>query len=583
MNLRLLFFGVTHVLQVFSRRPPSFVHDEFRLQQAISHGADASDGFTRRLLYSSRGLNRANRARAAQVNKDNLSSDLVIQKSHAQAVGGNKNKIKLPAGHPGLQLASVQGISTRNGEEIARGLDPDKGTTGKGHAYYEFLKTGHQPNKAQASTSYLKHIQAMQDNPAAVALWHKRVDQHAKKQTTGDRGAQAYHKSQPLYHGFKLGNSSSGSAAKGTGPVHTKSPENMVAVRAAASQAASSASKPSTKATTSTKSGNLQGVKAPAKDSAAKSPSKAPSVANILPSLSRQPSLAELPSFVFPEEGHRYFGHNVLGLNISIQESINQGCLDGWSKGNMQIEIIFEAKLQPKMKRWIQFQMEQLASGWFTRSYIYKLTKASQLWSFSPRDVDQLQQMTGRDVVYVPLWHTLDRSFLDPGFREQAEGMYGSDETKTVFLGSINPRRGEICSRVKETVRSRVPVCLDLWGEYAVGAYRWSQAVFSMNFYPNSSLEVHRLNPILALERPVISTRSGDAALNRIYEQQAGVIFVDTVEEIPEELLKLLGDQRRIRQLRRRAEAFIRKSVADLGPLCSALQALVRTANEENW
>ncbi|KAK3260745.1 hypothetical protein CYMTET_30306 [Cymbomonas tetramitiformis] len=273
MNLRLLFFVATHVLQVFSRRPPSFVHDEFRLQQAISHGADASDGFTRRLLYSSRGLNRANRARAAQVNKDNLSSDLVIQKSHAQAVGGNKNKIKLPAGHPGIQLASVyQRAKARgNGEEIARGLDPDKGTTGKGHAYYKFLKTGHQPNKA----GYLKHIQAMQDNPAAVALWHKRVDQHANKQTTGDRGAQAYHKSQPLYHGSRLGHSSSGSAAKGTGPVHTKSPENMVAMRTAASQAASSASKPSTKATTSTKSG----VKAPAKDSAAKSPSKASSVA----------------------------------------------------------------------------------------------------------------------------------------------------------------------------------------------------------------------------------------------------------------------------------------------------------------
>lgn len=273
MNLRLLFFVLTHVLQVFSRRPPSFIQDEFRPLKAISQGSDASDGFTRRLLYSSRGLNRANRARAAQVNKDNLSSDLVIQKSHAQAVGGTKNNIKLPPGHPGLEIASVyQRAKARgNGEEIARGLDPDKGTTGKGHAYYKFLKTGHQPNKA----GYLKHIQAMQDNPAAVALWHKRVDQHTKKQTTGDRGAQAYHRSQPVYHGSRLGHSSSGSAVKGTGPVHTKSPENMVAMKAAASQAASSASKPSTKATTSTKSG----AKVPAKVSAAKSPSKAPSVA----------------------------------------------------------------------------------------------------------------------------------------------------------------------------------------------------------------------------------------------------------------------------------------------------------------
>jgi hypothetical protein len=45
---------------------------------------------------------------------------------------------------------------------------------------------------------------------------------------------------------------------------------------------------------------------------------------------------------------------------VSIQNALYSGCLNSWTHGNLDIDVLFDAHANPSSKFYIQFNMEQV-------------------------------------------------------------------------------------------------------------------------------------------------------------------------------------------------------------------------------
>jgi hypothetical protein len=67
------------------------------------------------------------------------------------------------------------------------------------------------------------------------------------------------------------------------------------------------------------------------------------------------------------------------------------------------------------------------------------------------------------------------------------------------------------------------------------------QVVYLVHYYAGAVLEVHRIDPLLALGKTVVAERSSDGALDSVYEQKAKVRFYTGEEELVQQVEAVLA------------------------------------------
>ena len=103
-----------------------------------------------------------------------------------------------------------------------------------------------------------------------------------------------------------------------------------------------------------------------------------------------------------------------------------------------------------------------------------------------------------------------------------------------------------------------------------------AEVVVVSHFQDGASLEVHRIDRMLAMGKVVVAVASTDAALDDIYRE--GVVLVDSEDELPGTLVWLLSSPKLRSSIAMKARAWwrnrVRQSEEGRDGLCSAIEQI---------
>jgi len=316
---------------------------------------------------------------------------------------------------------------------------------------------------------------------------------------------------------------------------------------------------------------------------------------------------AVLPTFVFPEEEDDYFAQNVDLIKTDIGRALDNGCLDAWPlEEQTEIAVVFrhDSMVPETSDFYVQYQMEQVAAdqaqdesvGFRSladhEQYKRKLAGALQVWEWSPHQMDFLKHTLSADVAkklaYVPLSASTDDgcdAVLDEEWCREDE------PADVLFYGAMTESRKQLCSMVdkemdqlKRRGRSFSHQCVSgTFGEALKCKVCKAKVIYSDHSREGASLEVHRINPLLAQGKAVVSAKSADKFLDSLY--QGAIELVDS-EEIPKAISKLLMDDVRRMKLEWRSYALsqqIQRKAQSV--LCQTFRSMATLASEasESW
>lgn len=312
----------------------------------------------------------------------------------------------------------------------------------------------------------------------------------------------------------------------------------------------------------------------------------------------------KLPTFVFPEDGDAYFGKNVRALQSSLHQAIDEGCLDSWPLTHpKEIAIVFrhDGFVPESSDFYIQYQMEQIAASQdqpglvsFSHQpqYKEKLGGALQVWEWSPRHLDYLNNnlpgVAARKINYVPLWSSVDIDNAPAACVEILDqpSCQAEADVDVLFFGAMTEARKKLCHKVDAAVTR-----LELHGrptshECVTGVFGAeleckickAKVIYSDHSRPSAVLEVHRINPLLALGKAVVSASSADNALDAMY---GGALKLLATEKIPKAISSLLLNSAERMELEHGAYDLAQRMKLEAQPhVCQALKALASIAGE---
>jgi hypothetical protein len=152
---------------------------------------------------------------------------------------------------------------------------------------------------------------------------------------------------------------------------------------------------------------------------------------------------------------------------------------------------------------------------------------------------------------------------------------------KVLFFGAIGNSDDDRRTRLCELMTKEVPNfgCFEgVFGPILDRLIGEAPIIVLERFYDVSSLESHRIDPLLSQGKIIVSTRSFgmtcspplpphpptfcclvDAALDREYQDV--VIFVDQIQEMPSVILELLSNQEKMMQISKHNQNFILNKV----------------------
>jgi len=322
---------------------------------------------------------------------------------------------------------------------------------------------------------------------------------------------------------------------------------------------------------------------------------------------------AEEFPFIFSEEKDIYFGRNVLGLKKALRKAWEGGCLRSEIRG--PIHIIFRSETLPMSSNYIQFQLEQHSSGFFTPKYIMKLKLAMQVWEFSPNSALNLQSKLNifnvftmptritydledppiscegikfpevqtmhsyRDGCYVS-WNYAPGRFTPVNVSPSPCGKGCKDrrahdlwtEPDVLLYGylpcSHNNCRESLCDELHNAgVRT---TCLhQVFGDLLNSFVCRAKIIIVEHYYANASLETHRIDALLLANKTVIAAPSSDQVLDALY---SNFITFSNRDSVIATVKSLLNNDN-FRKLNKMQESF-KDLASSTDPLCYALKHL---------
>lgn len=307
-----------------------------------------------------------------------------------------------------------------------------------------------------------------------------------------------------------------------------------------------------------------------------------------------------LPKFVFPDEDDTYFRDNVEALKASLNAALDSGCMNSWRLGEpTEVAILFrhDSAVPATSDFFIQYQMEQVAASAAEEAtvgfrsfadhpqYKMRLSRALQVWEWSPRNLQFLgsnlpETMTKR-IEYMPLWSAVnvdsEASCVEILDRPLCQSGTFAD---VLFFGAASKARKALCravdaeiGRLKHHGTSFSHECLfDTFGEALQCKICKAKVIYNDHSRGGAVLEQHRINPLLALGKAIVTTKSADDVLDSSYS--SAVEFAAS-ENIPQVISYLLLNTTARFKLEWSANAFARMmKLHSHAHVCSALHSL---------
>ncbi|AAR26882.1 FirrV-1-B7 [Feldmannia irregularis virus a] len=214
---------------------------------------------------------------------------------------------------------------------------------------------------------------------------------------------------------------------------------------------------------------------------------------------------------------------------------------------------------------YIVIQVEQAASNWFNASMYGALRGALAVIDFSPRLTTKWAKLGCPFSFYVPI-----RIPLHPFVGVHPPSVQDID---VLFYGGRRERRVAIEQQLRRALPGRCVLFryYDLFGAEREEKIARSKIVLNLHFWPESSLETHRIEYLLARGACVVSERSSDPVLDAEYE--ACVTFSE-YSSIVSEVVGLLADHERRKDLSRTGYVSVYKRQMNCSHLREAFNSI---------
>eukprot|EP00930_Biecheleria_cincta_P089064 TRINITY_DN7831_c0_g1_i6.p1 TRINITY_DN7831_c0_g1~~TRINITY_DN7831_c0_g1_i6.p1 ORF type:complete len:480 (+),score=64.23 TRINITY_DN7831_c0_g1_i6:70-1440(+) len=314
-----------------------------------------------------------------------------------------------------------------------------------------------------------------------------------------------------------------------------------------------------------------------------------------------------MPTFSFPEEGNTYFGSNVEALKSSVNWALGEGCLSGWPT-SLPVEIAFvfghDSDIPETADYYIQFQMEQVAAkpsrdtgigfGSFANNQQYqqKLSGALQVWDWSHHQLsflaENLPLAASSKLEYVPFWSSTKAeegdcaSILDDPYCHDEPG------SDVLFFGFLTESRKQLCKSVDAELSQLRRQGMSVSHECVSGVFGQAlqckicraKVIYSDHSREGAVLEVHRINPLLAVGKAVVSSHSADLMLDNSYSSALQLV---AAQDIPQAISKLLLNRTARETLEWHAYAFAKSEKLEArSHVCRALNSMASMAKAGN-
>ncbi len=159
-----------------------------------------------------------------------------------------------------------------------------------------------------------------------------------------------------------------------------------------------------------------------------------------------------------------------------------------------------------------------------------------------------------------------------------------------VLIGVIHKRRRRICDLL-----NKYNITAECLTNYFLNDFedsmKTTKIVINVHYFPNVALETHRLSQALIWKVPIISEPSKDIFLDKLWADEAGVIFQRmlpsthwktriTEYELVYVVKKLLQNSTKREQLGEKGRKFIIKSVQNNHNVCTAMNKICDDINK---
>lgn len=222
-------------------------------------------------------------------------------------------------------------------------------------------------------------------------------------------------------------------------------------------------------------------------------------------------------------------------------------------------------------KNYIAVQVEQPGSNWFVPSLYKALKESMGIIEFSPR-LDRKWKSLGYNSFYVPLRIPMNL-FIETGEKD----IFFTDSPKDIdilFYGGRRDRRVRLEKKLKNSFPSKKIVFryYDLFGEEREQFISRSKIVLNTHFWPESSLETHRIEYLMARGKCVVSENSMDEELDIEYSEAVNFCHY---EKMVKTISCLFNNPEEIEKSGKKARRLSEKHQFDTSHLRKALEGCI--------
>lgn len=161
---------------------------------------------------------------------------------------------------------------------------------------------------------------------------------------------------------------------------------------------------------------------------------------------------------------------------------------------------------------FVAVQSEQPGSKWFSDKYFSRLSKALAVWDFSPRNVEYLTSRGLKNLHLVPT-----RVPMSPYVSTPCPPPSPVNDIDVLFYGSNHPRRRCVEESLHKKGLNAVFCYYNLFDDERDALIDRAKVVLNIHYWPESSLETHRIEYLCSRGKCVVSETSMDPALDRVY------------------------------------------------------------------
>lgn len=223
--------------------------------------------------------------------------------------------------------------------------------------------------------------------------------------------------------------------------------------------------------------------------------------------------------------------------------------------------------------RFIAVQAEQTSSKWFTEEYLRRLRRAAAVWDFSPGNVARCRELGIEKARWVPMRIPMDIFVAESRLFDYHHREAHTSDIDVQFYGAESPRRREM-----ETMLKQIPNCTVAFRYYTLfraereDLIRRSKIILNMHYWPDSSLEVHRIEYICARGKCIISEPSSDEVLDNTY---SSCVDFCKYSDIPERVKHLTGNRGERSRLGREAQRNCFRNQFSVGAIRESIGEII--------